>query len=289
MESVYLTEGKGLTSSSANYLANLAKEELKSTEAKLKHLSFVDKSVELINGNKKALRYGCGDPKALEGFLEKIAEMHSFNAWIREGIKAKEALLHNVVLIDVYKYCKIKGIELPQQPSKPSTISEQTIIDEMDIKTRNRYLELEAYASTFGEYIHPDGEIADAREDMLEKIELPNEVDGEGRDMVIYSYIPSADPELVNEVYLSLQNKYRNYEKQLNAIKFNINEQVNKRTLEANAKYREEQVKYNNAMDIIRHDLSTYLTEERERISSLKIVIPERLQKTYEYLESLGK
>lgn len=289
MESVYLTEGKGLTSSSANYLANLSKEQLKETKAKLKHLSFVDKSVELINGNKKALRFGCGDPKALEGYLEKIAEMHSFNAWIREAIKAKEALLNNLILIDVYKYCEIKGIELPEAPEKSNTISERTIIDEMDIKTRNRYLELEAYASTFGEYIHPDGRIADAREDMLERIELPNEVDGEGRDMVIYSYTPSADPELVNEVYLSLQNRYRDYEKQLNAIKFNIKEQVNKRTLEANAKYREEQIKYNDAMDIIRHDLRTYLTEERERISNLKIVIPERLQKTYEYLESLGK
>ena len=46
---------KGITSTSANYLANLAKEVAKGVSTKLANISFVNKTVELINGTKKDL------------------------------------------------------------------------------------------------------------------------------------------------------------------------------------------------------------------------------------------
>lgn len=289
MESIYLTEGKGLTSSSASYLCNLAKEELKETEAKLKNLSFVNESVELINGDKKYLRYGCSVPEILEGYLQKIAEMHSFNAWFREGVKSKERAIAKIENLNVYDYINIKQLPTPATPTRGKLVTEQDIIDEMDIKTRNRYLELESFASTFGQAIHPDGEVAEARELLLERVQLPNRVSGNGRDMVIYNYTPSADVNKVNSVYLSLQNKYRQYEKELNSIKYSIKEAVNRRNLAINQKYQTEIQQYNNTMDELKNEMDIYVNKERERISNLKIVIPERLQKTYEYLESLGR
>lgn len=289
MESIYLTEGKGLTSSSANYLANISKEILKSIEERLDNINFLNITVELINGDKKTLQNGFTAVDTLDSDIQKVAELHAFNAWVREGIKNKEELLNYVTSSDIYKYAKLKNIDFPEHPSKDKLVTEQDIIDEMDIKSRNRYLELEAFAAAYGQLIHPGGAISDARERAFYRLQVPNEVKGDGRDMVIYNYTPAVESSKIDETFLALQNKYRNYEKELNSIKYSIKEKVATRNTEITKKYQNELKAYNNTMDEFRAEFDTWQIQERERISNLKIVIPEKLQKTYEYLESLGK
>ena len=286
--SIYLGD-KGITSTSANYLANLAKEVIKEAEAKLNNISFLNKSVELINGNKKTLRVGTADVDGIETLLTQIANMHSFCAWVREAIKARDEALARIETLTLNQFADIKGIELPEHPESPRTICDVEILNEMNIKEKNNYLRLEAFASTFGKYIHPGGKIASAREDMLYRINVPNEVDGEGRDMVIYSYAPSGAPAAVNKAFLALQYQHRDYEKQLNAIKYHAKEEANKRNSAAQTKFKEEYEQYSREMQKIRQEMTLYINNGRENIANLKIVIPEKLQDTYEYLESLGK
>lgn len=286
---IYLSDKEGITSTSANYLANLAKEIIKKEEATLRNIQFYNTSVELINGEKKALRIGWGDVTNVESALNRIADAHAFCAWIREAIKAKDNMLSEITCLSIENFCKLKGIELPVAPEKPKTVDEQDIINEMNIKERNNYLKLEAFASTFGKYIHPDGYISNAREELIEKLNLPHEVSGDGRDMVIYSYDPSIGINLVEDMFINLQSQYREYEKQLNAIKYSIKEEVSKRnvlnTQNFKSKYNEYSQKYNSIVQ----DMSIYIQNGRNEIASMKIVIPEKLKNIYDYLESLGK
>ena len=286
--SIYLGD-KGITSTSANYLANLAKEVIKEAEAKLNNISFTNKSVELINGNKKALRVGMEDVENIEALLNIIANMHAFCAWVREAIKAREDALLKIDSMNIMMFAKIKEITLPKSPDKVIIVTSEDILNEMNIKEKNNYLRLEAFAATFGKYIHPGGKIASAREDMLYHLNIPNEVEGEGRDMVIYSYSPSVDKKKLEGTFLTLQNKYRDFEKQLNAIKYHAKEEANKRNSVAQNKYKEEYEKYSQELAKIHQDMTIYMNTGREEIANMKIVIPEKLQDTYEYLESLGK
>lgn len=285
---VFFTDGKGLTSTSANHLANIAKEQLKATQSQLNNLSFVDKEVELINGTKKLLRKGKKSID-LKFLLEKIGNMHSFIAWIREAIKVKEDLLKKIEQLSLEEFARLKNIEVPEVPEKPKYITEENVISEMNIKERNNYLTLESFASAYGNYIHPDGKIAIAREDVLFREQIPCEVDGEGRDMVIYSYTPTISSEEIDKTFMKLQSQYREYEKQLNAIKFSIKEKVNKKNLELQLGYKQSCGEYSKIYSRLLSDLGIYITTERERISKLKIVIPEKLQGIYQYLEELGK
>lgn len=285
--SVYLGE-KGMTSTNANYLANLAKEISKKDETKLRKVSFVNSSVELINGSRKTLNSGWTNIAELEVCLNRISNMNAFCAQVREAIKAKENALKTIENLSLNGFCKLKNIELPEEP-EVTLLTEQDIINKMDIKERNRYLELEAFAATFGKYIHPDGTISRAREDAFYREEAPNEVDGTGRDMVIYNYSPSVSTLELDKVFVSLQNKYREYEKQLNAIKFDIKEKLNTQNMLLVQEHNKELDAYHQKMQSIRNDLKLYVTKGREEIANLKIVIPEKLQSTYEYLNSLGK
>lgn len=280
---------KGITSTSANYLANLAKECIKEAEVKLNNISFLNKSVELINENKKTLRIGTTEIENIETLLTDIANMHSFCAWVREALKARDEALKKIEALTLAQFANITGIELPNPPKGVQKICDEDILNEMNTKERNNYLRLEAFAATFGKYIHPDGYISLAREELLYRKEVPNEVDGNGRDMVIYSYLPSISTETIEELFLKLQNNYREYERQLNAIKFKIKEDVNMRNIRNLKKYEEENNNYFQIVEKITSDKSLYITQKREEIANMKIVIPEKLQGIYEYLNSLGK
>lgn len=280
---------EGMTSTSANYLANLAKEILKKTESSLVNISFVDESVELINGDKKTLRHGATSLSSVKEKIEQIAQLHSFCAWVREAIKEKDKMLRELEQLSFIKYCELKGITCPEGPEKVDPVQESDIIDEMDVKERNMYLKLETYAAAYGKFIHPDGAISRAREDYLQCLEKPFSVRGEGRDLVIYGHTPSVPSQEVEEVFVKLQNQYREYEKQLNAIKFQIKDEVNKRNLEMELKHKQELNEYANAYKKIQNEMREYVINKRAEIAALKIVIPNNLQGIYSYLNSQGE
>ena len=53
--------------------------------------------------------------------------------------------------------------------------------------------------------------------------------------------------------------------------------------------YKKEYDKYSQAISKIRTDMNLYIANGREKVANMKIVIPEKLQDTYIYLETLGK
>jgi len=211
---------------------------------------------------------------------------------MREGIKAKDKLFRELDELEVDEYAKLKDIELPQEPDYPSRVEAEDVLNEMDVKKRNNYLRLEAFAAAYGKYVHSTsdstGAVAHARNELAEIIARPTRVQGSGRDSVLYSYAPSAPMAEVDAMFNALQETQRSYEQQLNAIKYSIESEVNMRNAKAYGEYNKALSAYHAEMKALREALHEYKIKERERIGRLKIVVPNELKETYEYLTSLG-
>ena len=87
----------GLTSTSANFLANKAKELVKSLE--LSNFSLISTEVEMLSTGRTAIVKKGKTKQEFEEIksnLDKTAKLNSLIAWLREAIKAKEFQLEEV-------------------------------------------------------------------------------------------------------------------------------------------------------------------------------------------------
>ena len=280
---------KGMTSTSANHLANIAKEVIQDKEAELAALQFYTKSVELFGSEKKVLQHGYTDLKRIKTLIEDTAKMYAFCAWAREAIKRKDAMLQQLETMGNIEYCQLMGIELPvvPQPKEPPTA--ETFLDEMTVKERNEYYTVEAYAATYGKHIHPDGDVSSARASLLHYSKNPSEVHGNGRDAMVYTHEPSVSTEELDKTFFELQSNYREIEARLNNTKAHIQNDIKQRTLEQQNAYEAELEEYRKKTDDITNARKRYVIEQRAFVGNLKIVIPDHLRDTYDYLNALGK
>ena len=95
----------GLTSTSANHVANLAKEFISTNENYLNSISFINCKLGLI-GSDKDQTYSLGVKNLDDNdiTLVNIAKCKSLIAWLREAIKAKNALISDINNLSVCDY-----------------------------------------------------------------------------------------------------------------------------------------------------------------------------------------
>lgn len=298
MTNVYFNE-KGITSTEGNHLCNIAKELQQAAINRLNSVKFFDTTISVIGSNEKQLMSaGNTSLDFIEEDLQLVASLNAFCAWVREAIKEKEEQQSDVRKLTFDEWAERLFIELPtspKHPSKPSTITEQSILDSWNIDKRNKYLELEAFASTIGKYIHPNGEYSCARERAHNAINKPISKEGSGRDTILYHTTPSISIENVDNLYMFLQSKHREYEKQLNMMKAEIKESVTKLTVENNQHYenlleiyRKEYSDYNSKLLELRSQYNTWITKTLENISKYKIAIPNNLKETFNLLKKIS-
>ena len=291
MNNVYFAN-EGMTSSTANFYANIAKELQKAAAERLDNVKFFQTSVAVIGSNEKQLMSGgTRDLAFVTSDLQLIASMNAFCAWVREAIKEKEAQQGVINRIDIEDWLKSNGIEIPvapEYPRDPISVSEESVINSWDINKRNKYLRLEAFAATYGKYIHPDGAYSKARKKAHTALNNPITKEGTGRDMVLYYTEPSVAIEDVDGLFLALQSEYRGYEKELNQMKAEIKETVNGLTRGlytthqvALDNWKEKHREYSALWTDLRAKFTTWRTNELERISNLKITIPDNLKETF--------
>lgn len=280
----------GLTSTSANFTANLAKEFIQNYEALLNNLTYYTTTVGLIGSSEKSLiKQGDEFVSHVPGIINKMAKAKSLIAWLREAIKAKKELLYETEHFSVGDYCKMTGIDVPQYPTQGDVLTEDEYYSTLSLKERNRYYELETTAATIGKMIHPDGSFANARKKLAEVIQNPNKIEGDGRDTVIYSYKPTINLGDVDKVFFELQAQHREAQAQLNSIKYACEQAINESQAKAYSEHLEALSNYRNTMQVIEAELKKYKQEETERISKLKIIIPDSLKDIYETVSKLGK
>lgn len=282
----------GLTSTSAGHVANLAKEYIAGLEEFVNSLSFIATDVQLlISQETKTLTRGndAGDLSKLKGALTKIAEAKSLIAWLREAIKAKEKMTHAITQITKEDWCISTGRYYPEFPSDDPYYTEEMEVNKMSIKDRNNYYKLQTYASVFGKVIHPDGPLSNARKVFADKLRHPTELQGSGRDGIIYSYSPTVTQKELEDTFFELQNAQRSMQAEFNKIAHTVKENVfienNRRVKERNTLY----AKYKADTEILNKEFTQYTETEIKKISDLKIIIPHDLEGIYNAVRTLGK
>lgn len=274
----------GITSTSANTVANWAKEYVKNIPT----MSFVNKYISLIGDSHKEL-VSSGINNIDTAFLKKKAKAYSLIAWIREAIKAKEKLIKEIETLGLEEYCVLKGITYPQEPVEDHILTEEEYWDSKSTKERNKYYELETSLSVLGKFIHPEGNFANARDYLQDKINNPIDVSDNGRDTIITRYEPSISLKDVESKFFELQAKHRELQSQLNAMKYECEKACIQSETEVKTKYQKEYNTYNTLRSKLYADLSKYKRDQINEIIKLKIIIPDSLQEIFKEVSQLGK
>lgn len=279
----------GLTSTSANHIANLAKEYIQTMEAYVNGVGFLDVNVKLIDANNDNLiqrGMTASSLMLLPDLLHDISMAKSLIAWLREAITAKEDLLADIQATGLIDWMKMNDINL-LKPVEGHVLTEKEYYASLPIKERNRYYQLETVAAVIGKYIHPDGPYSKARKEANNI--APHKIEGSGRDTLIYTYTHSVFNSEIDSVFFELQKKYREAQAQLNAMKHDCQIAIDKSNNEVMTQYDIERTKYNNECDKLTEQYKAWKDTQFQKYSNLKIVIPDSLQNIYKKINSLGK
>lgn len=283
---------EGLTTTSANHIANLAKEAYQSLESKLNSAVFYTTEIGILGSSaSNTLKEGIEQEflDELEGNLMQVASYKSLIAWLREAIKAKERLISEAQKLTDVEVAKILNITLPDMPVRYPRLNEDEVVATWGIKQRNRYYYLDTVCSTIGKYIHPNMGFSNAKEDLIKILSERHKAQGNGRDTIIYSYTPTVRLKDVEHTFFALQEKYRGYQAELNSMKHQIEVAIQDDEREKTLKEEDETKQYKVECNAIFPQLSKYKNDTIKAMQSLKIVIPDSLKGIYSTISEMGK
>lgn len=285
---------KGITSTSANNIANIAKEVMEESRALLENITFVNCNVGLISSDVSRLTEKGYDTDELGNIvlsINKVAECNALIAYLREAIKAKEEELEYIEGISTSKFLKIKGIEIvdPRSSHSLDFMTEDDAIALLSQQERIKYLILEATAAAIGNRIHPGKSFAEARRKLELKRKEPIKLVGSGSDALVYTYSPSADVDEVNETFMQLQSAHRTANKHLNSLKFKVKQIMDDHNLKAKREYAAQSEEYDRIIATYAKQAEAFIEEQKKELLELKIVIPSDFQKLFDELNSLIK
>ncbi len=289
---------KGLTSSSAKYIAEIAKELIRSLETDLQNMSFVqEKATELSSQTTHLMTIGYTEDelRSIESKLERIVRYKGLIAWIREGQKEKDRLSEEIEKMSPVEVCKKMGISMPEKPEEQSDLTEQEYIDSLPIEERTRMYSLQAIAATYGKLVSTSGVYASARKDLLEFKKKPCKFEevktkryGNGLHVVKY-HEPSVDESVVDEVFFHLQNHYREVQAEYNACTYKVEETVRLENQRRKEHYISQLEQHKNDVRCINEKVELWKEKKLHCISGLKIAIPAALKEVYGEVNAAGK
>ena len=287
MENVFFGEN-GLTSTSANFIANQAKEYVESLKEYLSTTNFLDSTIELIGSGKETLSrkgFSSDEVKDIEEVLNAIVSAYSLIAWLREALKAKEDIGKQLREMDMYDWAKENNITLPEYPENVEKLSESQVIATWSVKDRNRYLTAQTFCSVYGKYIHPDGNFSKARKEFLNKRFNSIEYTECGSNTIIHRYTPTVDQNTIESTFKTLQNKWRENQAIVNSYKHKIDVTIQDDFIKRIKEYKNKYDKVSEELNSYRVQFKEYIENKTKEASALKIIIPNDLKATYEIIK----
>lgn len=289
---------EGLTATSANHIANMAKEYALRISAQADTLRLYTKSARLLGDAKPSIVEAPLDTlDVIPDVIRRVAQCNALVGWLREAINEREEGLKTVQNCNFMVWADEHDITLPEKPAAPEPVSciDKVGNEILNVKERNRYIELKTKMAAYGRYIHPDGLLPKALKRVSQCLANPTEIEGEGRDMVVFSY--NVEPntlDRLNKTFFQLQSEYRALQAEFNGIehRFRIEaeKEYSKRLAEYKKKYAEHQEKINNfdtEMSRLQTMFVEWQQEEIKEITSLRIIIPNDLHEIYATVNSL--
>lgn len=257
----------------------------------LNTVQFYNTTITSIVSSDNAVNAGKGttDTSWIQDAIIKIGQYNSLIAWLKEAIKNKEEALGELSSTRIQDWSEYKDYPTPKSPSKKATVTKDDVIKNLDAIKLNKYFTLQSRAAAIGKFIHETGSVSRAKVMLNKVIAEPNKISGAGRDTVVYT--PSVE---VNGMFLSLMSEHRNLNAQLNNIKADAIEEANKQNIANEQEYQKARTayskEYNDWLDKI-EDLQSrfnqYIITEKEKISKLKINVPDSLMETYKSIKAL--
>lgn len=296
MNNVFFENGF-MTSTEAQNICNIAKEAVTNEHERLSTVSFYNTEIASIISPEAFIKtkISPNDISWISESLDKIGRYNALNAWLKEAIKAKEEAMDEVDIMDVTTLDFYEDYIKPEEPTIGyNSFDEEQVMSEWSADKLNRYYTLNSEAAVIGKYIHDSGAIAKARKDLVNKMANPSTVSGQGRETIVYKYIPSVDTEVVEGIYMSLLAKHRKLNAELNSLKAEIKETINKKNIEASIAFRDKhtewEYKISEYYSLVKQrdaKINEYKISEKERISKLKINVPSSLMDTYKEIKAL--
>ena len=296
MNNVFFENGF-MTSTEAQNICNIAKEAVTNEHERLSAVSFYNTEIASIISPEAFIKtkISPNDISWISESLDKIGRYNALNAWLKEAIKAKEEAMDEVDIMDVTTLDFYEDYIKPEEPTIGyDSFDEEQVMSEWSADKLNRYYTLNSEAAVIGKYIHDSGAIAKARKDLVNKMANPSTVSGQGRETIVFKYIPSVDTEVVEGIYMSLLAKHRKLNAELNSLKAEIKETINKKNIEASIAFRDKhtewEYKIREYYSLVKQrdaKINEYKISEKERISKLKINVPSSLMDTYKEIKAL--
>ena len=274
----------GLTITSANHLANIAKEMYEALESKLESLRFYSRDYMLAIAG-KTFRVENESEKAeletLASSLKEIGALKSLIAYLREGIKAKNQLNDDSAFEEHLEELIKSGREDLKKLEAKKEITFEEEFAKLSAEQKARYYALEAKCATIGSFIHPDGALAKARKEFFEHKKDPVMVEGKGQEAEINTFSSSFSAEQIDEVFFALQKEYRNIQAEFNKLKAEVDERV----AEANRQIANDRL---DAMKIRLNAIKAERVRYDAEVKALKVVIPQNLREVYERVNAVA-
>lgn len=269
---------EGLTMTSANHVANVAKEYYEAAEAKLRATSFVEESIQII-GSMESTVCKKGTPSIIEdavGLLTEVAEAKSLIAFIREAIKEKDRLLREArnYVSEEYKNC--------QSPERKPYLTREDIIATWTTGEQEKYLSLETLAAVIGNFIHPDKPLSLARTKLHRAMQESVSAELKGRDTIVRTLSACRSEEEVEKLFFDLQKWHRSVEAELNGLKHKIDVALRENEAQVDDEFNQEYQKFSAKQQKLWAEIVDHRRTEQKRIEGLKIVIPNRLKSVYD-------
>jgi len=278
----------GITATSANHIANMAKEYYEDLTTQLKSIRFYNSEIELLTAGKK-VQTSTGLSKSdwkftqIEAELNQIASCKALIAYLREAIKAKEELTMKV------EQTIPDGIEMPKAPIMPSKKTQKDVLDTWPLEKVVRYYRVQAYAATYGEIVHPSGSLAKARKDFLDKLSNPTSVDLKGSETIISTFTPTIDTQSVEDLFFKIQKEYRALQAEFNGLESEIKKTIQDEFDSTMDKYTADYQSFQSEQKRQMDNLFKWRSDEKQKIEKLKIQIPENLKSIYDTINNLSK
>ena len=269
---------QGLTMTSANHVANLAKEFYEGLEAKLNATSFIEERISIIGSLEQTVSRK-GTPSIIEDapkLLMTIAEAKSLIAFLREAIKEKQRLLSAAKALITDEYANLI------HPDRPVYLTKEDIIASWNTGEQEKYLSLETGAAVVGKYIHPDGPLSNARKRLHKALQEPVSAELKGRDTIVRELAGCRTEEEVEKLFFDLQKAHREMESELNGLKHKIEVALREDEALKDAEYQKAVDKFTAKQQKVYSKLVDARREEQARVEALRIVIPKRLKSIYD-------
>lgn len=284
----------GLSMSQAQSISNLCNQRAQNIDSELATVNNAGKKIR-IDGLTYELDEARPLPENIKELLLKKGKLHALQAFLMEAIRSKDALLTEIKT----RKC-VFVVEHPvrleaEQPIILSTVEEDWGWAQLSEAEHNEFLENEALAAHFGQFIHKNGILSNLRNQIakLPGLEWMTVKDGEKTPVEV---IKHHTPEALNTLHEELAKEHRIYEQRVNYFKAKVknlvtleNARIAKQNADArsrfqqedsllSAQYQKECTDWINAQKVAYQEFEIARQEEIQEVAALKIKVDPRFQ-----------